>query len=246
MRRVSIFAALLLVIGWSTAGVKLNLTDFLDFKKTLDLIGRFFPPEWSLLQEAIKQSVITLQIAITGTFYALLVAFPLSFLLARNTGKPGFSNILRGVLGFIRSVPEIVWGLLFVPTLGLGPIAGVIAIFIHNVGVLGKLISELVESSDPETQEAVIAAGGNKVHAIGFAIIPEILPNVLSQYFYRLEVGVRTSLILGFIGAGGIGNMLFIDFKVFEYPSVFVEILAIMGLVLLIDSVGAWVRKKVM
>ncbi|GAX89920.1 phosphonate ABC transporter, permease protein PhnE [Effusibacillus lacus] len=246
MRRKILFAALLLIMGWATVGVGLNPEDFLDIGKTFQFMLRFFPPDTSVLKEAIEQSVVTLQIALTGTFYALVVAFPCSFLLARNTGPKGLSGILRSIFSFVRSVPEIVWGLLFVVTVGLGPVAGVIAIFLHNIGVLGKLISELVEASDKETQEAIIAVGGNKVHTIGFAIVPEILPNVLSQYFYRLEVGIRTSLILGVIGAGGIGNMLFIDFKVFEYPAVLTEIIVIMILVLLIDAVGAWVRKKVM
>lgn len=246
VRRILWFAALLLIIGWSTLGVGFQVSDLQDLGKTYALIQRFFPPDWSVLEEAKQQTVITLQIAITGTFYALLVAVPFSFLIARNTGKRGLSDLMRGLLSFIRSVPEIVWGLVFVPTFGPGPMGGVMAIFLHNVGVLGKLIAELVEASDKETQEAIIAAGGNKVQAIRLAILPEIMPNIMSQYFYRLEVGVRTSLILGMIGAGGIGNLLFIDFKVFNYRSVLVEILTMMVLVWAIDVIGAWVRKRVM
>lgn len=246
VRRILWFAALLFVVGWSTFGVGFQFSDLQDLGKTVALIRRFFPPDWSVFQEAKQQTLITLQIAITGTFYALLVAVPFSFLIARNTGKRGLADLLRGMLSFIRSVPEIVWGLLFVPTFGPGPMGGVMAIFLHNIGVLGKLVAELVESSDKETQEAIVAAGGNKVQAIRFAILPEILPNILSQYFYRLEVGVRTSLILGMIGAGGIGNLLFIDFKVFNYRAVLVEILTMMVLVWAIDVIGAWVRKWVM
>lgn len=246
VRRIAIFAALLFILGWSTSGIGFHVSDLRDLGKTLALIRRFFPPDWSVLTEAKDQTVVTMQIAIMGTFYALLAALPLSFLMARNTGTRGVAGLLRGALSFIRSVPEIVWGLLFVPTFGPGPMGGVMAILLHNIGVLGKLIAEIVESSDKETQEAIVAAGGNKVQAIRLAILPEILPNILSQYFYRLEVGVRTSLILGMIGAGGIGNLLFIDFKVFNYRAVLVEILTMMVLVWLIDVAGAWVRKRVM
>lgn len=246
VRRIAIFAALLFILGWSASGIGFHVSDLRDLGKTLALIRRFFPPDWSVLTEAKDQTVVTMQIAIMGTFYALLAALPLSFLMARNTGTRGVAGLLRGALSFIRSVPEIVWGLLFVPTFGPGPMGGVMAILLHNIGVLGKLIAEIVESSDKETQEAIVAAGGNKVQAIRLAILPEILPNILSQYFYRLEVGVRTSLILGMIGAGGIGNLLFIDFKVFNYRAVLVEILTMMVLVWLIDVAGAWVRKRVM
>lgn len=246
VRRIAIFAALLFILGWSASGIGFQVSDLQDLGKTLALIRRFFPPDWSVLAEAKDQTVVTMQIAIMGTFYALMAALPLSFLMARNTGTRGVAGVLRGALSFIRSVPEIVWGLLFVPTFGPGPMGGVMAILLHNIGVLGKLIAEIVESSDKETQEAIVAAGGNKVQVIRLAILPEILPNILSQYFYRLEVGVRTSLILGMIGAGGIGNLLFIDFKVFNYRAVLVEILTMMVLVWLIDVAGAWVRKRVM
>lgn len=245
VRRIVIFAALLLIIGWCVQGVGLNLKSFADIGKTIELLKRFFPPDEAVFGQAVKQTVITLQIAITATFFALVLAFPLSFAAARNTGTRGIADAIRAVLSFIRSVPEIVWGLLFVPALGLGPVPGVMAIFLHNIGVFGKLISELVEASEKDPQLAMLAVGSNRAQIIRYAIIPEILPNVLSQYFYRLEVGVRTSLILGFIGAGGIGNMLFIDFKVFDYQAVMTEILVIMVLVWLIDSIGGWVRKRV-
>jgi phosphonate transport system permease protein len=127
---------------------------------------------------------------------------------------------------------------------GLGPFTAILAIFLHNIGVLGKLISELIEAADPDPQEALRSVGANRAMVALYGILPQIIPNVLSQYFYRLEVAVRTSLILGFIGAGGIGQQLFIHFKIFQYEKVAVDVMMIMILVVMIDYVSAVIRSK--
>lgn len=222
------------------------MSALLDLGNTVTFLKEsWLPPDWSVLKTALPNSLLTLQIAFVGTTFGLLLALPLAFAAARTTPLPGaVTALLRSFLSFLRAVPEIVWGLLLVVTIGLGPFAGVLAIMLHNIGVLGKLIAELIEASDRDPQEAIKATGGNRLHVLFLAIMPEILPNIFSQYFYRFEVAVRTSLILGFIGAGGLGNQLFIDFKVFDYQAVAVEVLVIMVLVILIDALGGYVRKK--
>jgi phosphonate transport system permease protein len=241
-----VFAVLFSLLIWSMYATGFELKQLLGISSTWKFVaGQWFPPQWDLLQEALHQSVLTLQIAFVGTTLGLLFALPLSFVAARTTPLPGFVHgSFRTFLSFLRSVPEIVWGLVLVPTIGLGPFGGVLAIMLHNVGVLGKLIAEMIEASDKEPQDAIIATGGNRLHVLGMAILPDILPHIFSQYFYRLEVATRTSLVLGFIGAGGLGNMLFIDFKVFAYQAVAVEVLVIMLLVSLIDALGGWVRRR--
>ncbi|RXT15503.1 phosphonate ABC transporter, permease protein PhnE [Ammoniphilus sp. CFH 90114] len=236
-----------IVIIWSAQGAQFDIRKFLDLGNSLVFLQtKWLPPDWSILPLAIKSAVVTLQIAILGTFLAMVVAIPLSFLAAYNTSpSKGLYNGTRWLLNFFRSVPEIVLGLLLVPSLGLGPFPAVVAIAIHNIGVLGKLISELIEAADPGPQEAVASVGVPRILVILYGILPQIVPNILSHYFYRLEVGVRASLILGFIGGGGIGNMLFIDFKIFNYQFVATEVIVIMGLVLLVDYLGTFVRKRV-
>jgi phosphonate transport system permease protein len=145
----------------------------------------------------------------------------------------------------VRSIPEIVFGLILLTALGLGPFPAVLAIMFHNTGVLGKLVSELIESADPGPQEAMKAVGSKDWFASLFSILPQIWPNVLSQFFYRFEVAIRTSLILGFIGGGGIGQRLFNDFKSFQYSSVSLDVLLIMLLVIVVDSIGSYVRNRV-
>ncbi|PWK08997.1 phosphonate ABC transporter, permease protein PhnE [Tumebacillus permanentifrigoris] len=246
VRKWWLWLALLALLVWSMGATEFDLTQLLHLGTTFSFITEnWLPPQWNVLGEALSNSLITLQIAFVGTSFGLVFGLLFSFITARTTPVPRWMHtLLRTLLSFIRSVPEIVWGLLFVPTLGLGPFVGVVAILLHNVGVLGKLIAELIEAAEKGPQEAIIATGGNRLHVLRFAVLPDILPNIYSQYFYRLEVAIRTSLVLGFIGAGGLGNMLFLDFKVFEYQAVAVEVLVIMLLVVLIDTIGGYVRKR--
>ncbi|WP_240688992.1 phosphonate ABC transporter, permease protein PhnE [Ammoniphilus sp. YIM 78166] len=236
-----------IIIVWSAYGTEFDLGKFFDLGNSFVFLqSKWLPPDWTVLIPALKAAVITLQIAIMGTFLAILVALPLSFLAAYNTSPSLFVyNGTRWLLNLFRSIPEIVLGLLLVPSLGLGPFPAVIAIAIHNIGVLGKLIAELIEAADEGPQEAVKSVGASRLFVILYGILPQIIPNILSNYFYRLEVGVRASLILGFIGGGGIGNMLFIDFKIFNYSSVATEVLVIMLLVIAVDYLGTFVRKRV-
>jgi phosphonate transport system permease protein len=235
------------IVVWSAIGSEFNLVKFLDFGKTVDFfVNKWLPLDLSILPDAAGAAIQTLQIAIMGSILGLFIALPLSFLAAWNTAPYRWVyTATRGILNFLRSVPEIVLGLLFVPTFGLGPFAAVMAIALHNIGVLGKLIAELIEAADDGPQEAVQSVGGRRFLIILYGIIPQIIPNIFSHYFYRLEVAIRASLILGFIGGGGIGNMLFIDFKVFNFPAVATEVLMIMLLVMIVDAVGSIVRKRV-
>ncbi|ARU63700.1 phosphonate ABC transporter, permease protein PhnE [Tumebacillus avium] len=248
VRRMFYFAVLFSLLVWSMLATGVDFRQLLGLGSTWSFIaGQWFPPQWDVLQEALKQSVLTLQIAFVGTTFGLLFALPFSFVAARNTPLPkAVHGMVRTFLSFLRSVPEIVWGLILVPTIGLGPFGGVLAIMLHNIGVLGKLVAEMIEASDKEPQQAIIATGGNRLHVLGLAILPDIIPHIFSQYFYRMEVATRTSLVLGFIGAGGLGNMLFIDFKVFAYQAVAVEVFVIMLLVILIDAIGGFVRKRML
>ncbi|GLB61295.1 membrane channel protein component of Pn transporter [Cytobacillus sp. NCCP-133] len=212
----------------------------------IDFLSHWFPMDFSLLPRILKDSLETLAMAFLGSFFSLLIGLPLSFLAAKNTARSPFVyHLTRVGLSFVRSIPEIVFGLILLTALGLGPFPAVLAIMFHNIGVLGKLISELIEASDPGPQEAMKAVGAKSWFASLFSILPQIWPNVLSNYFYRFEVAIRTSLILGFIGGGGIGQRLFNDFKTFHYTAVSLDVLVIMIIVILVDFFGSYVRNRV-
>jgi phosphonate transport system permease protein len=245
-RNISILILLTLFVYSSMKLTEFDLTKFKDFRNMLDFLSQWFPMNYSNLSNILQDSLETLAMAFLGSFFGLIIALPFSFAAARNTASFRLLfHFSRVILSFIRSIPEIVSGLILLTTLGLGPFPAVLAIMIHNVGVLGKLISELMEAADTGPQEAMKAVGAKKWVAYIFSILPQIWPNVLSQYFYRLEVAIRTSLILGFIGGGGIGQRLFNDFKTFQYSSVSLDVLIIMIMVVIVDFFGSYVRSRV-
>lgn len=242
-----IILLLLALHVWAGRGTEFSPALFARFGNSIQLLRRWWPPEWSLLDITAQAAVTTLQIALMGTTLAVLLAVPLAFLAARNTApSPLVYNATRGLLTVLRGIPEIVIALVLVPTIGLGPFPGVMALLIHNLGVLGKLISELIESAPVGPQEAVVAAGGGRGHVTIFGILPQIIPETLSQAFYRLEVNVRASLVLGFIGAGGLGHELFLSFRIMRYQEVILQVAAILLMITLVDYISAWVRRRVM
>ncbi|WP_077622252.1 phosphonate ABC transporter, permease protein PhnE [Sediminibacillus massiliensis] len=239
-------AVLAVFIFLSMRLTEFDLTKFRDFRNMTDFLTQWFPMDFSKLPDMIQDSLETLAMAFLGSFLGLIIGLPISFLAAWNTAPYKWVyHLSRIALSFVRSIPEIVFGLILLTALGLGPFPAVIAIMFHNIGVLGKLISELVEASDPGPQEAMKAVGAKNTFASLFSIIPQIWPNVLSHYFYRFEVAIRTSLVLGFIGGGGIGQRLFNDFKTFQYSSVSLDVLIIMVIVIIVDLFGSYVRNKV-
>lgn len=247
-KRSTFLTVVLLVIAIfvSMRLTEFDLSKFRDFRNMIDFLSQWFPIDFTALPLLLWDSAETLAMAFLGSFFGLIIALPISFLGAKNTSPSGIIyNVVRILMSFVRSIPEIVFGLILLTALGLGPFPAVLAIMFHNIGVLGKLISELIESAEPGPQEAMRAVGTKNWLASLFSILPQIWPNVLSQYFYRFEVAIRTSLILGFIGGGGIGQRLFNDFKSFQYSSVSLDVLLIMVIVIIVDSFGSYVRNKV-
>ncbi|MEH7385689.1 phosphonate ABC transporter, permease protein PhnE [Bacillus sp. JJ1521] len=235
-----------IAISVSMRLTEFDLSKFRDFRNMIDFLSQWFPMNFSALPRMLRDSAETLAMAFLGSFFGLIIALPISFLAAKNTSPSAMVfNFTRILMSFVRSIPEIVFGLILLTALGLGPFPAVLAIMFHNIGVLGKLISELIESAESGPHEAMRAVGSKNWLASLFSILPQIWPNVLSQYFYRFEVAIRTSLILGFIGGGGIGQRLFNDFKSFQYSSVSLDVFLIMLIVIIVDSFGSYVRNKV-
>ena len=197
-------------------------------------------------QTVMGATLETIQMALAGTFLALIVAFPLGFLAARNTTPhPAVYRGVRLVLNLVRTIPDLALGLLFVAAVGLGAFAGTIALAIHTATVLGKLLSESVENIDEGVVEAIRATGAGYPQILSFAVVPQILPDLISFTLYRLETNIRAASVLGLIGAGGIGYLMNTSFRTFQYREAAAIVLVLIALVMLVDYFSSRLRRLV-
>lgn len=188
----------------------------------------------------------TVQMALAGTFLALVVAFPIGFLAARNTTPhPMVYHAVRAALNFVRTIPDLALGLLFVAAVGLGAFAGTLALAIHTATVLGKLLSESVENIDEGVVEAIRATGAGYAQIVSFAVLPQVLPDLISFTLYRLETNIRAASVLGLIGAGGIGYLMNTSFRTFQYQEAAAIVLVLIALVMLVDYLSSRLRNLV-
>jgi phosphonate transport system permease protein len=197
-------------------------------------------------QTVLGATLETVQMALAGTFLAFLAAFPLGFLAARNTTPhPMVYYLVRGSLNLVRTIPDLALGLMFVAAVGLGAFAGTMALAIHTGTVLGKLFSESVENIDEGVVEAIRATGAGYSQVLSFAVLPQILPDLISFTLYRLETNIRAASVLGLIGAGGIGYLMNTSFRTFQYQEAAAIVIVLIALVMLVDYVSTCLRKLV-
>ncbi len=178
----------------------------------------------------------TLAIALLGTLLAAIAAFPLGFLAARNTTINGVVQFFaRRSFDSLRGVDILIWALIWINVVGLGPFAGVLALFMSDLGSFGKLFSEAIEAADDKPVEGVLSTGGSSVAAVRFGILPQMLPVLLSQVLYAFESNTRSASIIGIVGAGGIGLILSEQIRTLELQQMSFVILLILATVSLID-----------
>ena len=188
----------------------------------------------------------TFNMAVLSTLMGFVFALLLSFLSAKNVTPNIYSyHLVKRFLEFLRGVPEIIFAILFVWALGVGPLAGIIAITIHTTGALGKLFSEVHENADLKTCEAIRSHGGNWVSEMRYGIIPKVLPNIISYALLRFEINIRASTVIGFVGAGGIGQELYLVINFNYYEEVSAIILLIILTVITIDISSGRIRQKI-
>lgn len=209
------------------------------------LVAGLFPPDLDagLLTRVGTAVVETLQISIAALVLGTLAGLPLALLMAGNVAAPGWlSGSARLVATGLRGVPELLWALLFVATVGLGPAAGVYAIGLHAAGLLAKLCSEQMEAVDPAPVEAVRLTGASRTTTALLAILPQARANIASQVLYQWECNLRSSVIIGFVGAGGIGQALSISMRLFRYQELATLMIAILILVVGVDRISRALR----
>jgi phosphonate transport system permease protein len=208
-----------------------------------------FPPTWGETQDLIRYLHAlgeTVAIAFLGTLLAAVIAFPLGFFAAKNaTVSQVLRFFARRSFDTLRGVDMLIWALIWVNVVGLGPFAGVLAIMSSDIGSFGKLFSEAIEASDKRPVEGVLAAGGSRLHSIRFGIIPQVLPVLISQILYYFESNTRSATIIGIVGAGGIGLTLSEQIRTLEWQTVSFLIILILLTVTAIDFLSTKLRKAI-
>lgn len=207
-------------------------------------VALMFPPSTGgHLDLLLKAMGETLAIAFLGTLIATAVAFPISFLAAGNTTPHAVVRfVIRRALDTIRSVDALIWALVFVGVVGLGPFAGILAIAVSDTGALGKLFSEAIESTDERGQESVLASGGTALLAVRFGLLPQVLPIIAGQILYFFESNVRSATIIGIVGAGGIGLQLSEQIRTYDFDQVAFAVIMILLTVAVIDWISGKLR----
>jgi phosphonate transport system permease protein len=219
------------------------------FWRLVDIAMLMIPPtpgSWSRFLIYLGALGQTVAIAFLGTFIAAVLAFPLGFLAAKNIVANRVLHFLaRRSLDTVRSVDTLIWALIWIDVVGLGPFAGMLAIASTDFAALGKLVSEAIETARRQPVEGVLAAGGSRLHAIRFGIIPQVLPVFLSQVLYFFESNTRSATIVGIVGGGGVGLYLYEEIRVLEWPQAAFLILMVLVTVAIIDAISRRLRGAV-
>jgi phosphonate transport system permease protein len=245
---VLIWGGVAALLVWSVEAVDLgNLSRLVTNSANIrtfaaDLLRPDFS-DWRLFVEKMWETV---QIALWGTFLAVFLGIPMGLAAARNIAPVWLVQPVRWVMNLLRSVPDLVMGLLFVVAVGLGPLAGVLAITLNTAGVLAKLFSEAVESIDKGPVEGVRATGGSRLQEIVWGVIPQVAPLWTSFALYRFESNSRSATVLGLIGAGGIGQVLFDRMNAFDFRAVSAVVIVVVIAVTLIDLLSQAMRKRLL
>lgn len=240
------FAALCIVAALALADA-FDLARYRDAMRPLwSLAVDAFPPDFSRATHWARPLLDTLTMSIAGTALGCLLALPLAPLAARTSTRPMLGLAVRFALNVLRSVPGVIWGVLFVAAVGFGPLPGVLALATHSTGMLGKLYAEVLEHVDPAPGAALRSHGVSRLGVLRFSVLPQVLPRLLDVSFYRWEHNVRAATVLGLVGAGGLGLEITTAFHLFEYREASALILVVIALVGFINLLGARVRARLL
>lgn len=244
---IAVVTALVGLFGYGLASLEVSFWRIVSgFGNLGTFVVLMLPPDPGSLARAmlfVKALFETIAIAFLGTILAAILAFPLGFIAARNVVANSVVHFLaRRSLDTVRGVDALIWALIWVNVVGLGPFAGMLAIMTSDLGAFGKLYSEAIESADRKPVEGVTSLGGSKLHEIRFGLIPQVLPVIASQVLYYIESNTRSSTIIGIVGAGGIGLYLAETIRTLEWQQVSFLILLILAAVTAIDFLSSKLR----
>ncbi|HTJ95356.1 MAG TPA: phosphonate ABC transporter, permease protein PhnE [Pararobbsia sp.] len=233
------------VLGAAWHGADMRPLDLLRDSGNMSQFAReFFPPNFSDWRAYLSDMWTTVAIAIWGTVLAIVCAVPLGLACASNIAPASVVQPVRRLMDACRAINEMVFAMLFIVAVGLGPFAGALALWVHTTGVLAKLFAEAVEASDPRPVDGVRATGARGIDEIVYGVLPQVLPLWISYALYRFEANVRSATVVGMVGAGGIGVSLYEAIRSFDYAQTSAIMLVIIVFVVAIDVGSAALRKR--
>jgi phosphonate transport system permease protein len=241
----SAIAVLAVLLTWSWAPAEMSNAKGLwtDYKNMGEFLSAFLNPNFKDWDLYLRETIVTIQIALWGTVLAVVFGIPFAIASSSNVCPSWVVLPVRRLMDSFRAINELVLALIFVVAVGLGPFAGVMALFVHNTGVISKLFSEAVEAIDPRPVEGIRATGASRLQEIVFGIVPQVLPLWSSLTLYRFETNVRSATTLGIIGAGGIGQIVYESIRSFQFAESAAVIIIIVVTVMLIDVLSSRIRR---
>ena len=233
----------LLAASWNGADMR-PLALLRDSGNMATFVADFFPPDFAQWELYLHEMVVTLEIALWGTALAVLSAIPFGLLSASNVVPWWVYQPVRRLMDAFRAINEMVFAMLFVVAVGLGPFAGVLALWVHTTGTLSKLFSEAVEAIDPQPIEGIRSTGASALHEVVYGVIPQVLPLWISYTLYRFEANVRSASVVGMVGAGGIGVVLWEIIRAFRYGETAAVMIVVVVTVTALDLISSQIRRR--
>ena len=234
------------VLGLSWQAADMRPLDLLTDSGNMGQFAKdFFPPDFTEWRTYLQEMGVTLAVAVWGTALSIVCAIPFGLMSAHNMAPAWVVQPVRRLMDACRAINEMVFAMLFIVAVGLGPFAGVLALWVHTTGVLAKLFAEAVEAIDPRPAEGVRATGATSLDEIIYGVLPQVLPLWISYALYRFESNVRSAMVVGMVGAGGIGVVLYESIRSFNYSQTAAVMLMVIVVVTVIDLLSARLRERV-
>lgn len=257
--RLVLFTVLFIAtLYWGITGTKASPAELIDgIPNIWNFVKNLFPPKWetethtfvagvTFPYPTILDAIIeTLQLAIVGTLFAVVISAPFAVLAARNIAPPALYGVTRLLLNANRAIPDLIFALIFVAAVGLGPFGGVMALAIGSIGFMAKVYAESIEAIDPQQVLAVRAAGASRSQTIVYAVAPQAMPMIASYSLLLFESNVRAATVLGIVGAGGVGFELQKYMSLFQYQELMGALIIIIIVVTVIDRLSDRIRKSI-
>jgi len=244
--RAAAFALFLGFFLWSLVGAGISISDLISGLPNMGVIAsEMMPPATDRFSPMLMSVLVTFQMALVGTVVGVLISVPLAVLAARNlTPHPAVYVVVRGGVSFLRTVPDLAWALFFVASVGLGPFAGTLTLIVDTIGFCARFFAENMEEVDPGPAEALSAMGARRLDVVVCGVLPGALPAIINTSLFALEKAVRSSVVLGLVGAGGIGAELAVSMEMFRYDQAAMIVLMIFVLVLGVERFSSVARAR--